>query len=115
MSPDLAKRLALVFPTVVIKKRALRAGRAFNASAPLLLAESDWRRAIDDAGRFLDAWGAHAAAMRWGAGELFDMPRGGRRGGLVWQLKGQRVEALGDDRAPAGSLGSALSAARGFG
>jgi hypothetical protein len=56
-------------------------------------------RAIDDAGRFFDAWGADAATMRWTAGELFDVPRGGLAGGLVWQLKGERVTALGEDRA----------------
>jgi len=47
---------------------------------------------------FLDGWGADAAAMEWTAGELFDVPRGGRPGGLVWQLKGERVDALGEDR-----------------
>ena len=57
----------------------------------------EWRRAINDAGLFLDAWGADAAAMRWSAGELFDVPRAGRPGGLVWQLEGERVEALGAD------------------
>ena len=56
-----------------------------------------WRRAIDDAGLFLDAWGADAAAMGWSAGELFDVPRAGRPGGLVWQLEGERVDALGAD------------------
>lgn len=66
---------------------------------PLLATERNWRRAIDDAGRFLDAWSADAAAMQWRADELFDVPRGGRPGGLVWQLKGQRVDALGEHRA----------------
>ena len=37
--------------------------------------------------------------MRWTAGELFDVPRDGRPRGLVWQLKGERVDALGEDRA----------------
>jgi hypothetical protein len=32
-------------------------------------------------------------------GELFDVPRDGRPGDLVWQLKGERVDALGEDRA----------------
>ena len=57
-----------------------------------------WRRAIDDAGLFLDGWGAHAAAMQWSAGEVFDVPRAGRTGGLVWQLMGDCVKALGADR-----------------
>jgi hypothetical protein len=37
--------------------------------------------------------------MQWTAGELFDVPRDGRPGGLVWQLKGERVGTLGEDRA----------------
>jgi hypothetical protein len=40
-----------------------------------------WQRAIEDGGRFLDLWGTDAAAMRWTAGELFDVPRDGRPGG----------------------------------
>jgi hypothetical protein len=43
--------------------------------------------------------GTDAAAMRWTAGELFDVPRDGRPGDLVWQLKGERVGTLGEDRA----------------
>ena len=54
-----------------------------------------WRRAINDAGLFLDAWGADAAAMRWSAGELFDVPRAGRPGGLVWRLKGATRRSVG--------------------
>ena len=50
---------------------------------------------FSDGGRFLDLWGTDAAAMRWTAGELFDVPRDGRPGGLVWQLKGERVGTLG--------------------
>ena len=51
------------------------------------------------AGLFLDAWGAIAAEMRWTPGELFDLPRKGSPGGLVWELNGERVNALGEDRA----------------
>ena len=40
-----------------------------------------------------------AATMRWTAGELFDVPRGGLAGGLVWELNGKRVDALGADHA----------------
>jgi hypothetical protein len=62
------------------------------------VSEAEWRLAIDDGGRFLDAWGADAAAMRWTPGELLDVPRDGRQRGLIWQLKGDRVDALGEDR-----------------
>jgi hypothetical protein len=30
-----------------------------------------WRRAIIDAGRFLDQWGAQAAALGWGTLDIF--------------------------------------------
>ena len=60
---------------------------------------NEWRLALDDGGLFLDAWGSDAATMRWTAGELFDVPREGRPGGLIWQLNGERVEALGEDHA----------------
>jgi hypothetical protein len=66
---------------------------------PFSTAESEWQRALDDGGRFLDAWGADAATMLWLAGELFDVPGDGRPGGLIWQLKGERVTALDKDRA----------------
>jgi hypothetical protein len=66
---------------------------------PSYAPEEAWRQAIEDAGRFLDAWGADAETMQWTAGELFDVPRDGRAGGLAWQLKGELVDALGEDRA----------------
>ena len=68
-----------------------------NHQKPITVSDAQWSRALDDAGRFLDDWGAEAAAMQWSAGELFDLPRDGRPGGLVWQLQGERVEALGAD------------------
>jgi hypothetical protein len=77
----------------------LDAWARLQCQRPLSVAESDWRRAIEDAGLFLDAWGAEAAMMQRSAGELFDAPRNGRPGGLVWQLRGERVDALGEDRA----------------
>ena len=62
-----------------------------------LIAVSDdgQRQAINDAGRFLDAWGALAAEFQWTPGELFDVPRHDERCGLVWFLKGETVRALG--------------------
>src|SRR5271163_2837295 len=66
-----------------------------NHQKPMTVSDAQWSRAIDDAGRFLDDWGAEAAAMQWSAGELFDLPREGKPGGIVWQLKGDRVNALG--------------------
>lgn len=59
---------------------------------PPSVAESDWRQAIDDAGRFLDAWGAEVADAEWTPGELFQVTTG-----LVWRLAGERVETAGAD------------------
>ena len=70
-----------------------------NNQKPLAVSDADWRQAFDDAGRFLDTWGADAATLQWAAGDLFDVPREGRPGGLAWQLRGQRVGALGEDHA----------------
>jgi hypothetical protein len=77
----------------------LDAWARLNHQKPASASEAEWRLAIDDGGRLLDAWGADAAAMRWSAGELFDAPRQGRPGGLVWQLNGARISALGENRA----------------
>jgi hypothetical protein len=70
-----------------------------NHQKPMTVSDAQWSRALDDAGRFLDDWVADAAAMKWSAGELFEVARGGRPGGLVWQLRGQKVGALGEDHA----------------
>jgi hypothetical protein len=75
----------------------LDAWARLQCQRPHSVADAEWRLAINDAGLFLDAWGADAAAMQWSAGELFDLPRAGRPGGLVWQLNGKGIDALGPD------------------
>jgi hypothetical protein len=77
----------------------LTAWARLNCQKPTSVSEAEWRLALDDGGRFLDAWGADAATMRWTAGELFDVPRNRGTGGLIWLLAGERVTALGEDRA----------------
>ncbi|MGI8568129.1 MAG: hypothetical protein ACR2KT_03110 [Methylocella sp.] len=39
------------------------------------MTEARWRRAVDDAGRFLDAWGVLAVKFDWTPADLFDVPR----------------------------------------
>jgi hypothetical protein len=75
----------------------LDAWARLQCQRPFSVDPDAWSRAIEGGGLFLDAWGADAAKMGWSAGELFDVPSHGRRAGLVWQLKGEQVEALGDD------------------
>ena len=65
----------------------------------LRVSDADWYRAVDDGGRFFDAWGAYAAEWGWTAGELFDVPREDQRGGLFWFICGEGVEAFGPDHA----------------
>ena len=56
---------------------------------PLAVSDAEWRLAVNDAGLFLDIWGAEAAALGLTPGDLFDV-----RAGLVWRLAGERVDAL---------------------
>jgi hypothetical protein len=67
----------------------LDAWARLNHQKPFCVAEAEWRLALDDGGRFLDAWGSEAAELGWTPGELFDV-----EAGLVWRLSGQRVKAF---------------------
>ena len=62
---------------------------------PLSISEAAWRQAVDDAGQLLDQWGALAAELQWKPGELFDLPDRDKPGGLIWWIRGERIEALG--------------------
>ena len=57
------------------------------------------REGLNDGHRRTSAGEHERQAAARAAGELFDVPRDGRPGGLVWQLKGERVGTLGEDRA----------------
>ena len=66
---------------------------------PIGVGEVAWRQAIDAAGRFLDQWGSLAVEFQWAPADLFDVPRDGLPGGLVWFLRGETVRALGPEHA----------------
>lgn len=68
-----------------------------NCQKPASVSEAEWRLALDDGGRFLDAWGSEAAEAEWTPRELFDVTAG-----LVWSLGGERVDAIGKDYARLG-------------
>ncbi|PPQ26643.1 hypothetical protein CCR94_22015 [Rhodoblastus sphagnicola] len=70
-----------------------------NQQKPLRVSDEEWSGALDDGGRFFDAWGALAAEWGWTVAELFDVPRQGERGGLLWLIEGAKVEAFGPDHA----------------
>jgi hypothetical protein len=66
---------------------------------PAAVSDVEWRLAVIDAGLFLDRWGRLAFEFQWLPGDLFDMPRDGSPGGLVWSLNGEPVRALGPEHA----------------
>ena len=90
---------ALDLADAIEERVALAAGRVppvfldawarLNCQKPFAVSEAEWRLALDDGGRFLDAWGCDAAEMGWTPGELFDV-----MSGLVWRLNGQRAKAF---------------------
>jgi hypothetical protein len=65
-----------------------------NVQKPWGVSEEKWRLALDDGGLFLDEFGSEAAFLGWTADEIFDLWIG-----ILWQLKGERVQALGPDDA----------------
>ncbi len=70
-----------------------------NHQKPFRVSEAEWRRALDAGGRFLTAWASMAAAWGWTPGDLFDLPRDGGPGGLVWFIEGEEVQAFGPEHA----------------
>ena len=54
---------------------------------PIRTSREEWERMVDDAGRFLDAWGEAVVGLGWSAEDLFG------DGGLVPALKGAAVVA----------------------
>ena len=65
-----------------------------NCRRPANVTEADWRQALDDGGRFLDAWGSMAAEWQWSVADIFDVSAG-----LIWKIAGRAVEAFGPEYA----------------
>ena len=63
-----------------------------NCQKPARVSDAEWRLALADGRQFFNAWGDDIAALEWTPGALFDVASG-----LIWQLHGERVEALGAD------------------
>ena len=66
---------------------------AFQSRKPGNVAEAEWLRAVDAAGRFLDEWASLALDFGWRPPDIFGP------GGLAWFCAGERVRALGPDNA----------------
>ncbi len=64
-----------------------------QASCPTGMSSARWQQAVNDAGLFLDADGAAAAALGWRADDLFASE------GLVWALEGETVTCLSSSQA----------------
>jgi hypothetical protein len=82
----------------------LDAWARLNCQKPESVTEGDWRRALDDGGRFLDALGQDAAEIGWTPAQLFDVGRG-----IIWNLRGERALAIGTHGV---RLGNGLALAR---
>ena len=97
MAADIEERAGLAADTV--PPAYLDSWARHQIRRPSAIAEDEWRRAVNDAGLFLDEWGGQAAEIGWTAGELFDVPRDGKPGGLIWFIEGERIEAFGEQLA----------------
>jgi hypothetical protein len=93
----LEERAALASGSV--PEQYLDAWARLQCQKPRQVSVADWRQAIDAARRFLDKWGSIADTFGWSPGDLFDVPREGRPGGLAWFLAGETVRALGPEHA----------------
>ena len=81
-----------------LPERYLDAWARLQCQRPFGASDQEWWQVIDDAGRFLDQWGSRAVEFGWTAGDLFDVPRDDKPGGLVWFLGGESVQAIGPRR-----------------
>jgi hypothetical protein len=77
----------------------LDAWARLQVQRPAAVSDVEWRLAVIDAGLFLDRWGRLAFEFQWLPGDLFDVPRDGSPGGLVWFLKGEATAPLGPEHA----------------
>jgi hypothetical protein len=77
----------------------LDAWARLQVQRPATVPDDEWWRAVNDAGLFLDRWGAHAVQFVWSPANQFNVPRDGSQGGLVWFLRGEPVRAFGPEHA----------------
>jgi hypothetical protein len=70
-----------------------------NHQKPTLVSDAEWYRAVNDGGLFMDQWGSEAALWGWTAADVFQAPKAGQPGGLIWRMNGATVEAFGPEYA----------------
>jgi hypothetical protein len=88
-----AERAAIAIELGRVPPAYADAWAAFQTRKPGHVAEAEWFRAVDDAGRFLDEWAGLALDFGWRPSDIFDA------GALAWFCAGERVRALGPDNA----------------
>ena len=88
-----AERAAIAIELGRVPPAYADAWAAFQSRKPGHVAEAEWFRAVDDAGRFLDEWASLALDFGWRPPDIFGP------GGLAWFCAGERVRALGPDNA----------------
>lgn len=97
LADDFEERAALAeYPTVVPREWAEGFARLQVSRPPAGLSVNRWRQVIDDGGRFIDRWAAHAAALGWRTLDVFGVhaARPVERFdaiGLVWAIRGSGV------------------------
>ena len=88
-----AERAAIALELGRVPPTYADAWAAFQTRKPGHVAEAEWLRAVDDAGRFLDEWAALALDFGWRPSDIFGPS------GLGWFCAGELVQALGPDNA----------------
>ncbi len=94
---DEAERAAIAVVDANVPAPYAEPWAAFQLRKPDNRSPVEWYLAVDDAGRFLDAWAATAVDFGWQPDDIFG------RQGLAWFCRGECVRALGPDNAIAGS------------
>jgi hypothetical protein len=85
----LAERAAIVAANGIPDAWAETFAKLDAMPRPVSIRPDRWRQIVDDAGRFLDAWGRQAAAMGWCPVEAFHPTRG-----FVALIEGGTVTAI---------------------
>jgi hypothetical protein len=74
LADHVAERAAIIEEGAKVPREWAEAfARVEAMSAPAHVDPARWQSVVDAAGRFLDAWGAKAAAVDWTAAELFGL------------------------------------------
>lgn len=90
---DLGERAAIAIELGRVPPAYADAWAAFQTRKPVHVSETEWLRAVDDAGHFLDEWAGLALDFGWQPADIFGAA------GLAWFCCGERIRALGPSNA----------------